>query len=120
MTVIPESIRAEDDARGLGEEFPVYQATVLAEPLTSEVGFAVMLVPLPVVVAVPLAEEKPSAASAACAVGSVDKAEIEKLAALGVLIVTAPPLIDEGVVVPVIESIAESKLPTVPVVGLML
>ena len=32
------SIRAVDDARGEAEEFPVYQATVLAEPLTSEVA----------------------------------------------------------------------------------
>ena len=63
------------------------------------------------VVAVPLAEEKPNAASAACAVG--DEAVIEKLAALGVLIVMAPPSIDEGVVVPVIESIAETSVPTV-------
>lgn len=100
---------------------PVYQATVSAEPFTSDVAFAVMLVPPALVVAVPLAEEKPNAASAACAFGSEDEAVIEKLAAFGVLIVTAPPpLIDEGVVVPVIESIAESRLPTVLVAGLIL
>jgi hypothetical protein len=78
-----------------------------------------VVVPDDVVVAVPAAEEKPNAANAACALGSADEAEIEKLAALGVLIVTAPPSMLEGVVVPVIESIAESKLPTVPDVVLM-
>lgn len=116
---IPESTSAVDEARGSGELFPVYQATVLADPLTSDVAFAVMLVP-PVAVIVVLPAEKPNAASAACAVGSEAEAEIEKLATLGVLIDTAPPLIDDGVLVPVIESIAESRLPTVPVVGSML
>src|SRR5580704_2931805 len=65
----------------------------------------------PVLVAVPAACEKPNDASAACALGSEAKAEIEKLAAFGVLIVMAPPLIDA--VPPVIESIAESRIPTV-------
>ena len=36
--MIPESIRALDDARGSAEEFPVYQATVLAEPFLSDVA----------------------------------------------------------------------------------
>lgn len=60
---------------------------------------------------------KPNAASAFCAVE--DEAEIENPAALGVLIVTAPPSMLDGVVVPVIESIAESRFPTVPDVVLM-
>src|SRR5580692_6007982 len=37
-TVIDGSIRAVDDARGLAPELPVYQATVSAEPLTSDVA----------------------------------------------------------------------------------
>ena len=45
---------------------------------------------------------------------------IEKLAALSVCSVMAPPSMLEGVEVPVIVSIADSRLPTVPVVGLML
>ena len=74
---------------------------------------AVVVVPPNVVeVAVPAPEEKPMAASAACT--PEDVVEIEKLAALGVLIVTEPPSIDDGVAVPVIESIAESRLPTMP------
>ena len=98
----------------------MYQATVSAEPLISDVAFAVMLVP-PVAVIVVLPGEKPNAASDACAFGSEDEAVIEKPATLGVLIEMAPlALIEDGVVVPVIESIAESRLPTVPVVGLML
>jgi hypothetical protein len=119
LTEIPESTRALDDARGSAELFPVYQATVFAEPFTSEVAFAVMLVP-PAAAIVVLPGAKPNAASAACAFGSEDEAVIEKLATLGVLIETAPPVIEDGVVVPVIESIADSRLPTVPVVGLML
>lgn len=78
---------------------------------------AVTVVTPPLVVAVPAACEKPNAASAFCAVA--DEAEIEKLAALGALIVTAPPSMLDGVVVPVIESIADSTLPTVPDVVLM-
>lgn len=78
---------------------------------------AVMVVTPAVVVAVPAADEKPNAASAFCAVE--DEAEIENPAALGVLIVTAPLLMLEGTVLPVIESIADSRLPTVPDVVLM-
>lgn len=77
----------------------------------------VVVVPDVVVVAVPAAAEKPKPASAARAVA--DEAETEKVAALGLLIVIAPPSMLEGVVVPVIVSIAESRLPTVPVVVLM-
>ena len=100
----------------------MYQATVVAEPLTSEVALesgepdtrsggwgAVIVVP---------DGPKPKAASALFAFAVPP--EIEKLAALGVFSVTAPPSIEEGVVVPVIESIADSRLPTDPVVGLIL
>ena len=91
------------------------------EPETRSGGWtAVMVVPAALVVAVPAPEEKPNAPSAACAFGSEDEAEIEKLAALPVFNVMAPPWIDDGVVVPVIESMAESRLPTEPVVGSML
>ena len=123
MTVIPESICAEDEARGLGDEFPVYHATVSAEPLTREVallagegtrnggcGAVMVVVPVALVVAVPLAEEKPNAASAACAFGSEAEADIEKLAALPVFSVMAPPSTDEGVEGPVIESIFDSSV----------
>jgi len=72
------------------------------------------VVPDALAIAVPAAWEKPNAARAACAVGSEDEAEIEKLAALGALIVTAPLSTDDGGVAPVIVSIAESRLPTVP------
>src|ERR1700689_4080680 len=116
---MPESIWALDEARGLEELFPVYQATVLGEPFTSEVTFAVMLVPTAVEVAVPLADENPNAPSAACAFGSEDEAVIEKLAAFGVLIVMAPLALIEDVP-PVIELMADSRLPTEPVVGSML
>ena len=76
-----------------------------------------MVMPLGDVVAVPAAEEKPNAARALCALE--DEAEIENPAALGVLIVTAPPSMLEGVVVPVMESMADSRLPTVPDAVLM-
>ena len=65
-------------------------------------------------------EPKPNAPRADCAFGSEDEADIEKLAALSVLSVTTPPLTVEGVEVPVIESIADRRFPTVPVVGSML
>ena len=97
--MIPESIRAVDDARGSAELFPVYQATVSADPLTSVVavlagdgtrsggcGAVIGLLP------------KPSEASAAVAFPAVP--EIEKLAALGVFSVTAPPSIEEEVPAP--------------------
>ena len=74
----------------------MYQATVSAEPFTSDVALAVILVPPAVVVAVPLAEEKPNAASAACAFVSEEEAVMEKLEALGASIVMAPlALIDD-------------------------
>jgi hypothetical protein len=132
LTVIPASIWAFDELRGLAEEFPVYQATVSAEPLTSVVAVAAgdgtrsggcgaeMVVPDALVVVLALPEPKPNAASAACAFESVDDAVIEKLDALGVLSVTAPPSMLEGVEVPVIESIADNRLPTVPLAGLIL
>jgi hypothetical protein len=78
---------------------------------------ALMVVLPPLVVAVPAACEKPNAASAFCALD--DDAEIEKLEASGALMVTAPPSTDDGVVAPVIESIADSRLPTVPDAVLM-
>lgn len=45
---------------------------------------------------------------------------IEKLAALSVFSVMAPPSMLEGVEVPVIELTADSRLPTVPLAGLIL
>ena len=72
----------------------------------------VVVVTLPnvVLVAVPAVDENPSEPSADCVPD--DEVEIEKLAALGVLIVMAPPSIDD--VPPVIELIADNRLPTVP------
>ena len=76
--MIPESIWALDEARGFDEEFPVYQATVSAEPLTSVVAVAAgdgtrsggcgadMVVPDVVLVVLVLPEPKPNDASAAC------------------------------------------------------
>ena len=111
----------------------MYQATVLAEPLTSEVAelngepetrnggwIAEIVVPAAVVVVAALPAPKPNAPSAACAFGSEDEAVIDKLAALSVCNVMTPPLTVEGVEVPVIESIAVSRFATVPVVGLIL
>jgi hypothetical protein len=62
---------------------------------------------------------KPSAASAFFALVSEAGAEIEKLAPFGVFSVTAPLSMLEGVEVPVIESIADNRLPTVPDAVLM-
>ena len=109
------SIRAVDDARGEEGELPVYQATVLAEPLTSDVAelngepetrsggcIAEIVVPAAVVVVAALPAPKPNAPSAACAFGSEDEAVIDKLAALSACNVMTPPLTVEGVEVPVI------------------
>ena len=109
-TVIDGSIRAVADARGLALELPVYQATVLAEPLTSEVAVlgepetrsggwtAVTVAP------------KPSAPSAA-----VFELVTFRLAALSVCSVITPPLMVDGVEVPVIESIFDSSVWTLSV-----
>ena len=79
-----------------------------------------MVVPVVFVVVALLPVPKPSAPRAACAFGSEDEAVIEKFAASSVSSVMAPPSMLEGVEVPVIESMAESTFPTVPVVGLIL
>ena len=97
-TVMVGSIRAVADARGEAEELPVYHATVLAEPLTSDVAalngepetrnggwIAVTVGPMP---------------SAANAPGF--ELVTDRLAALSVCSVTTPPLTVEGVEVPVI------------------
>src|ERR1700722_9658426 len=107
-TVIDESTRAVSDPRGELDELPVYQATVLAEPLTSE--FPLLETRSGGWTAVMVEELKPSALSAA---------EFElvmfRLAALSVLNVTTPPLTVDGVEVPVIESTAPRRLPTLAV-----
>lgn len=97
--------KAVDVVIGCGVACWSFSAAPVTEPLP------------PVLVAVPAACEKPNAASAPCAFGSEAKADNEKLAAFGVLIVMAPPLIDE--VPPVIELIAESRSLTLPDVVLM-
>ena len=103
-----------------------------AEPLTNVVAVAagdgtrsggcgaVMVVPDALLVVSAFPVPKPKAANAACAFVSVDEAVIEKLAALGVFSVMAPPSMLDGVEVPVMESIADNKLPTVPQAGLIL
>src|SRR6202035_1686592 len=107
-TVIDGSIRAVSDPRGELDELPVYQATVLAEPLTSE--FPELETRSGGCTAVMVEELKPSALSAAIAVGL--EAVMFRLAALSVCSVTTPPLTVDGVDVPVIESTALRRLPT--------
>jgi hypothetical protein len=95
----------------LALELPVYQATVLAEPLTKDVAelsgepetrsggwSAVTVAP------------KPSAPSAA-----VFELVTFRLAALSVCSVITPPLMVEGVEVPVIESILDNSVWTLSV-----
>jgi len=105
--VIDESIRAVAEARGDGEELPVYQATVWAEPLTSDVaelsgepdtrngGWT----------AVTGCVGKPSAAKVAGF-----ELVTDRLAAFSVCSVMAPPSMVEGVEVPVIESILDNSV----------
>src|ERR1700722_20207441 len=107
-TVIDESTRAVSDPRGEGDELPVYQATVVAEPLTSEL---LLLETRSGGCTADMGEElKPSELSAA---------EFElvmfRLAALSLLNSTTPPLTVDGVDVPVIVSTAPRSVLTVAV-----
>src|SRR5438445_7324052 len=105
-------MRTVDEARAVpGPELPVYQATVLAEPLTRVVadpsgepptrsgGCGAVTVP-----------ENPRAANAAAF-----ELVTERLAASSVCSVITPPLTIEGVEVPVIWSILESSVWTLSV-----
>src|SRR5450756_96262 len=105
-------IRDSDEARAepTGPGLPVYQATVFAVPLTSDVavpggagtrsgGWAAVTLPL-----------KPSAANAV-----EFELETDRLAALSVCSEITPPLMVEGVEVPVIESILLNSVWTLSV-----
>src|SRR4029077_14861408 len=100
-----ESIRAVDDARGEGEELPVYQATVLAGSLTSEVAelSGETETRNGTWVAVTGYDAKPSD-------GSRDRVELvtDRLPASSVCSVMTPPLTVEGVDVPVTWSILDN------------
>src|SRR6266702_1164575 len=111
-TTWAESIRTVEVPRGdPGPEFPVYQETVLAEPLirlvadpngdplTRSGGWAAVTVPL-----------KPSAANAAAFELVIDNA-----AALSVRSVITPPLTVDGFELPVIWSIFDSRAWTLSV-----
>src|SRR5690348_5940256 len=102
-----ESNRAVEDALGEAEELPVYQATVSAEPLTSEVA---ALSGEPETrnggcTAVTGCDANPSAVNAAAF-----ELVTDRLAALSVCSVITPPLIVEGVELPVIESILDKSV----------
>src|SRR5689334_9372553 len=112
-TVCESSTRTVAEERAEpGPELPVYQATALAEPLANVVaeesgdpdtrngGLTAVTVP-----------EKPKAAKAA-----VFELDTESVEALSVCRVMTPPLIVEGVEVPVIASIFESSALTLSLV----
>ena len=105
-------MRTVEEARAVpGPELPVYQATVLAEPLTSVVADPSGEPPTRsggcVAVTGPL---NPRAASAA-----VFELVTERVAALSVCSVITPPEMVEGVEVPVSASILESSVWTLSV-----
>src|SRR5262249_5900724 len=105
-TTCEESMRAVEDARAVpGPELPVYQATVLADPFTSEVAVPNGGPETRSGVAVAVPPGKPSAAKAAAFVLVTDSVD-----ALLPFSVTTPPVTVDGVVVPVSASTFESNV----------
>src|SRR6476646_3507551 len=100
-----ESIRAVDDARGEGEELPVYQATVLVGSLTSEIAELSGEPETRNGTWVAVTGCKPSDASC-------DGLELvtDRFEASSVCNVITPPLTVEGVDVPVTWSILDNSV----------